>query len=144
MCERCRVPIEDNRHHYFDRGITVCDRWKCDFGFDNFLADMGPCPDGHTIDRIDNDQGYYKENCRWADPHTQQRNRGNNKWVTISGIYACVADHADRIGITQATLYQRMKAGWTDDRICKPARAYPKGVKKPRHTIHSPPAPLAI
>lgn len=57
---------------YVSRGITMCDRW---FDFENFLADMGERPDGMSIDRINNDLGYYKENCRWADSKTQNNNK---------------------------------------------------------------------
>jgi len=43
--------------------------------FENFLVDMGERPDGATLDRVDNQRGYFPENCRWADSKTQSRNR---------------------------------------------------------------------
>lgn len=59
-------------HRYVTRGITVCERWK---KFENFLADMGEAPTGLTLDRMDNDRGYSKANCRWATRKEQTANR---------------------------------------------------------------------
>ena len=62
---------------YSDRGITICARWD---SFDNFLADMGKIPrPGWTLDREDNDKGYDRANCRWADCQTQAQNRRQNQ-----------------------------------------------------------------
>ena len=52
--------------------VSYCEDWRI---FENFLRDMGERPDGTTLDRIDNAVGYQKDNCRWADKHTQCQNR---------------------------------------------------------------------
>ena len=69
---RCTEPGHPKFDDYGGRGIQMCERWRHDFGA--FLADIGPCPDGLTLDRIDNDWHYEPGNCRWADRCTQARN----------------------------------------------------------------------
>ena len=71
---RCYKPSHKQYHRYGGRGIKMCPRWF--YSFDTFVEDMYPSYiEGMSIDRIDNSLGYYKENCRWADPITQIINR---------------------------------------------------------------------
>jgi hypothetical protein len=71
--KRCTNPNDARYHRYGARGIRMCDRWLN--SFEAFIADMGPCPPGLTLDRIDNDGPYAPGNCRWTDRVTQRRNR---------------------------------------------------------------------
>ena len=67
MLTRGRNKKIANAKHYSLRGITVCDDWTGPNGFELFMAHIGPCPsDRHSVDRIDNDKGYYPGNVRWA------------------------------------------------------------------------------
>lgn len=75
MKTRCFNPRSKNYKYWGGRGISICDRWLGDHGFENFFEDMGECPEGLTLDRRDNDGNYSKENCRWADRKTQNENR---------------------------------------------------------------------
>jgi hypothetical protein len=73
MRNRCERPTNNRYELYGGRGITVCKRWET---FENFLADMGPRPDGdYSIDRENNDGNYEPGNCTWATRSKQMRNR---------------------------------------------------------------------
>lgn len=75
MIQRCVNKRGAAYHRYGGRGITVCDRWQNSFAA--FYADMGPRPSPEMqLDRIDNDKGYSRENCRWA---TRQQNVMNRE-----------------------------------------------------------------
>jgi hypothetical protein len=82
MLARCNNKNTRAYPDYGRRGITVCDRWSGKPGFANFLADMGRCPTGLTLDRIDNDRGYSPDNCAWRDMSAQNRNKRHRPGVT--------------------------------------------------------------
>ena len=72
MKKRCAGTKEKDRRIYVARGITICPQWVN--SFEQFYSDMGPRPKGTSLDRIDNDKGYFPGNCRWATPTQQARN----------------------------------------------------------------------
>lgn len=78
MLRRCNNSRHESYYNYGGRGIQVCKEWDSSKGgcFENFFNDMGyPPSDKHTLDRIDWDKGYYKENCRWATNSVQGYNK---------------------------------------------------------------------
>jgi hypothetical protein len=79
MLRRCQNPEDKDYLRYGARGITVCPEWQ---DYVRFVSDMGEPAEGQTLDRIDNEQGYFKENCRWASGHTQAVNSRRRKSIT--------------------------------------------------------------
>ena len=73
---RCFNPKTKAYPDYGGRGITVCDRWIGEHGFENFLADMGLRPSSeHSLDRIDVNGNYEPANCKWSTKQQQVDNR---------------------------------------------------------------------
>lgn len=100
---------------YAKRDLTVCEKWKT---FEGFLEDMGECPSpGHSIDRINNDLGYSKENCRWASHTEQQRNKSSNRLLEFNGRTMCVAEFAELVGAKYHAVAAKVRAGISPSEI---------------------------
>lgn len=110
MNKRCSNPRCERFPHYGGRGITVCLRWKA---FVNFLADMGPRPEGTSLDRIDVNGNYEPGNCRWATAQVQMRNRTDNRFVEYGGSRFTIAAWSDITGIVQRKIARRLDDGWS-------------------------------
>ena len=113
MKARCSNPNSPEWRNYGQRGIGYCDRWK---SFKNFLNDMGERPSGMTLDRIDNNEGYSPENCRWATNETQHNNKRTNRRIPHDGESLTISQWARRKSIRPNTLLTRLNRGWTIDR----------------------------
>lgn len=112
MLARCYNTNDGNYHRYGGRGITVCDKWR---KFEGFLEDMGVKPRGLTIERLDVDKGYYKENCEWATYLTQNRNKTNTVWVMYKGRRLSLAEACELTGVKLGTAHQRIRRGWSPE-----------------------------
>ncbi len=123
MRQRCQNPNNPAYKDYGGRGLAVCGEWE---DFTAFLRDMGECPEGMTIDRIDNDKGYNRENCRWTDMKTQQRNRRDNRIIEHDGERKTLAEWAESAGMKTATLWARLEThGWSFAKaISTPVKAW--------------------
>ena len=93
---------------YTSKNITVCDRW-CDYN--NFLQDMGPIEHPFTIDRIDNLDNYYPENCRIVKRAIQNRNKSDTRTYEYGGVTKCIAEWAVDYSMCVKTLTHRLNSG---------------------------------
>jgi len=129
--KRCFDVNYKNYDHYGGRGISVCDSWANSVVC--FVNDMGRCPDGYQIDRIDNNKGYSLDNCRWASRKTNTRNTPRSKrWVVDGKTYGSAQAAADAIGVSATTIRH-----WCQGRINRGKRFGPKegcsSAKKYKH-----------
>lgn len=118
MISRCETPSSSAYPRYGALGITVCERWH---DFSLFLADMGECPPGLTIDREDGTLGYAPGNCRWATRKVQSQNRSMAHWITFNGETLSLTQWAERLNIGVPTLLERL-AKWPRDRALTEAK----------------------
>lgn len=109
MIQRCTNSNHKHYHRYGGRGIIVCERWN---KFKNFLIDMGERPDGRQLDRMNNNDGYSPDNCRWVTSKDQGRNRNNNRIITHNGITQCLTAWAEDLDVAMGTLRYRL-ANWS-------------------------------
>ena len=78
MRQRCNWKNNKAYKYYGGRGIKVCKRWN---EYKNFLQDMGRCPKGFSIERIDVDGNYEPKNCKWIPLKDQPKNRRNLRYI---------------------------------------------------------------
>lgn len=121
MKRRVLNPKNKDYKDYGGRGIKIDIRWM---KFENFLADMGFRPTGnHSIDRINNNGNYCKENCRWATPMEQAGNRRSARRFKFQGLNLSIAEWSRRVGIKYSTLQLRIATnGWLGKTTLRPVK----------------------
>lgn len=108
MKYRCNNPNSTAYSRYGGRGIKVCDRWM--ESYENFLADMGICPNDRTLERVDNNKGYSPENCKWATKYEQDRNKRSSIKIEANGAIFNLKDAATMYGLHPSLIKQRAKS----------------------------------
>lgn len=110
MKARCLNPNNAAYAHYGGRGIGVCVKW---LDFLGFFADMGVSPEGMTLERIDNNRGYEKSNCKWASRTEQQGNRRNSVVLVFDGRSQVIEQWAKEYGLGSGLVHNRVfQLGW--------------------------------
>lgn len=101
MLNRCNNKNSKNYQRWGGRGIKACKYWD---KFENFYKDMGDRPKGLTLDRINNNKGYSKENCKWSTWTEQARNRSNNIIIKYKNTSGCVSEIAEKFELNEKIL----------------------------------------
>lgn len=115
MKNRCSNPCNPDYPHYGGRGIYVCEEWRT--SFEKFLEDIGDKPsDEYTLDRIDVNGPYSKENCKWSNSYEQMNNRRNVRLIEYKGKTMCISEWADEYYLNPETLRRRLNNGWSIER----------------------------
>ena len=109
MNKRCNNKNSEHYNSYGGRGIKVCKEWT---SFIIFAKDMGSKPSSkHSLERRNNNKGYNKNNCYWATPSEQARNKRNTILLTYNNKTQCLIDWANELDIHYHTISSRLKAG---------------------------------
>jgi len=112
MRQRCYDKNCDHYHSWGGRGIKICERWQ---EYKNFLADMGRCPEGYSIERIDVNGDYCPENCKWIPMRDQSKNRRDTRRLTYCGTTDTLCQWAKRLKINPGTMHYFVKRYGNDE-----------------------------
>ena len=123
MRQRCNNPNCHAYHNYGGRGISICDewsdyaafrRWAYESGYSE-LAARGKC----TLDRMNVNEGYSPDNCRWVDMKAQSQNRRDSILLEYNGQCMALSDWADKVGLDYTTLWKRYRQGLSPEDILR-------------------------
>lgn len=116
MIQRCENANHKQFKDYGGRGIAVCERWHT---FENYLSDMGIGKKGWTVHRVDNDGGYFVENCVWATQTFQARHTRANHVFTVHGVTACLSELCELFHLPYNRIKARLRRGWPVEKAFK-------------------------
>ena len=119
MKRRCDFPDALHKKYYADKGITYCEEWKDFCGFMEWALSNGYI-EGYTIERLDNNKGYYPDNCTWIPAKDQNKNKTNKSHLIIDGIDKSYTEWAKEYGLKENTIRMRIKYGISGKDLLKP------------------------
>jgi hypothetical protein len=123
--QRCLNENSKDFPRYGGRGITIDPSWVN--SFEQFYLDVGPRPEGTTLDRINNSLGYTKSNVRWATPKEQANNRRSNVFLDFNNKSLTISQWADELGVCRKALAARIRSGYSvEEALTIPFKRYGK------------------
>lgn len=128
MKQRCNNVLNSQYADYGGRGISYPAKWE---SFEGFKEEMGlGYKSGLTIERVDNNKGYSKENCRWATRKEQNNNKRSNIVLSLDGETHALAIWAEKLGMGFSRLRARWYRGWPTERILSTTKFHRFGTQK--------------
>lgn len=126
MIGRCSPKYHAHKD-YYDKGISVCEEWVGENGFECFRDwsyengyDASKRWTEMTLDRIDNSKGYSPQNCRWTTEKEQQNNKSTNVYIEWNGKRMTLKQWSEKCGLNYGTLKNRLRRGWRPPRLFDP------------------------
>jgi hypothetical protein len=116
MRKRCYTKTSKPYSRYGGRGIIVCPEWRDGFEAFYIWAMSYGYADNLSIDRIDNDSGYYPENCRWVTSKEQNNNKSNTRKITVRGIAKKLSEWSEITGLNIKLIDGRLRKGWSPEK----------------------------
>ena len=137
MKARCNNPTNHAYKNYGARGVTVCDEWNQDYplGFETFLKDMGPKPEGLTLERVSVHEGYFPHNCMWISKADQNRNKQYHRMVEFNGKSKPLFQWVGEFNLNYYTVHARLRKGYSPEEALFGTRAR-KTKGNTRHARH--------
>lgn len=126
MKGRCQDKNDKQYKNYGGRGITICDKWQ---SFEGFWEEMGSSYEDHlTLERINVNGNYCKENCKWATWAEQRKNKQNTRKISFMGKILTLGDWSKETGIKRTTLRMRLdKYGYSVEKTLTEKVTYNHG-----------------
>jgi hypothetical protein len=90
--------------------VAICAAWKT---FSGFYEDMGNCPAGYSLERIDNNGNYNKSNCKWIPKSEQAKNTKGCIRFVYQGRELILSDWCRELNLSYSTVRKRIKRGWS-------------------------------
>jgi hypothetical protein len=103
------------RYYGYDYDITMCEEWKSWEGFRTWSLEKG-YEEGLSLDRINNNEGYFPHNCRWVTHTVQSRNTSRNNFVEYKGQTKTIAEWCEQLGLHYGSTFSRIRRGWSVER----------------------------